>query len=82
MYQADHVKQLATVRIDPFVQFSCRLSLVMWIRGLPKFLIAGPLQDVMIMTPTKEHKVPKILANPLGFLTSSCSILHWPWNRN
>ena len=68
--------QLATVRIDPFVQFWCRLFPEMWIRGLPKFLNTCPLQDVMIMTPIKENKVPKILANPLGFLTSSCSSLH------
>lgn len=75
MYQIDHVMQLATVRIDPFVQFSCRLFLPMWIRGLLKFLITGPLQDVMIMTPAKENKVPRILANPLGFLISRCSSL-------
>lgn len=76
MYHIDHVRQLVTVKMEPFNQSSCSAALLLkWIIGRPIFLSVDPLYNVMVNTPAKEIKVPRILAIPLSSLRLTSSNL-------
>lgn len=77
MYHKDHVTQLATLRTEPFNQFSWVAALpCICINGCQYFFIIGPLYNVIMVTPASERRVPRTFANPRGFRRLTTSSLH------
>lgn len=75
MYHKDHDTQLATVNIVPLIQLLGAMLPPKW-NGAPcKLCIICPLYKIIIKAPVKDNIVPKILACPRRFLTSTASNL-------
>lgn len=73
--------QLATVKIDPLIQSVWADWPLIKIGAAFKFGMACPLYKVIIKAPANDRRVPRILAIPRGFLTSTASNLRAKWHE-
>lgn len=75
MNHKDHDMQLAPDKSDPLIQLLWTKLPLTWNGAPRKLCIVCPLYKVIINAPIKDNRVPKTLATPRGFLTSTTSNL-------